>query len=53
MEYEIMKSKQDPLIKLIIFVVIGFILSVYFFSENTSSPSKFNDQPQYFLANTY
>jgi len=38
--------KKDPIIQLATFVLIGFIISIIAFADNTSSPLQIEEQPQ-------
>lgn len=40
---------KDPVAKLAVFVLVGFIISVITFSDNTKTPLNIDDQPQYIL----
>lgn len=40
---------KDPVVQLTIFVLIGFIISLITFSDNTKTPLNIDDQPQHFL----
>jgi hypothetical protein len=43
---------KDPVLMLTVFVLTGFIISVFTFSDNTKTPLKSTDQPQYYLVDT-
>ncbi|MDX2504391.1 MAG: hypothetical protein QNL62_07935 [Gammaproteobacteria bacterium] len=41
-----MTFKKDPIIQLATFVLIGFIISIIAFADNSSSPLQIEEQPQ-------
>ncbi len=43
---------KDPVVQLTVFVLIGFIISLIAFSDNTKTPLNSDDQPQHFLVST-
>jgi hypothetical protein len=51
MESTTMTFKNDIIFQLAAFVIIGFIVSVFAFADNTKSPLHFDDQPQSFFIN--
>ncbi|MCU7940620.1 MAG: hypothetical protein KZQ64_07420 [gamma proteobacterium symbiont of Bathyaustriella thionipta] len=44
-------TARDPISLLTVFVLIGFIISIVVFAENTKTPLEIDDQPQHLLAN--
>lgn len=44
-----MTFKNDPVVQLTAFVIIGFIISMVTFSDNTKTPLQYDEQPQSFL----
>lgn len=44
-----MTFKNDPVMQLAAFVLIGFIISIIAFTDNTKSPLQIDEQPQSFL----
>ena len=40
---------KDPVVQLTAFVLIGFIISVITFSDNTKTPLNTDEQPLHFL----
>jgi len=47
-----MTSKQDPVLQLTAFVLIGFIISIIIFTDNTKTPLQIADQPQHLLVSS-
>lgn len=43
---------KEPVVTLTAFVLIGFIISVITFSDNTNTPLSIGDQPQYSFVDT-
>ncbi len=43
---------KDPVLMLTVFVLTGFIISVFTFSGNTKTPLKTAEQPEYYLVDS-
>jgi len=44
-----MTFKNDLIMQLTVFVLIGFIISIFAFADNTKTPLQMDDQPQSLL----
>ncbi len=50
MTFKITTFKKDLVLQLTAFVLIGFIISIFIFPDNTKTPLNIGEQPQFFLS---